>query len=60
MPLLGYAELSIVFYILRPEQSGVHFADDILKCILLIENIRILIQTSLEFVPMDPIHESII
>ena len=34
-----------------PGQNGRHFADDIFKCILLNENLRILIWVSLKFVP---------
>ena len=40
---------------LRPRQTNCHFADDIFKCIFLIENLAILIKTSLEFVPKGPI-----
>ena len=39
---------------LRPRQNGRHFTDDILKCIFLNENIWILIQISLKFVPRGP------
>ena len=41
---------------LRPRQNGRHFADDILKCIFLNENVRILIKISLRCVPKDPIN----
>ena len=40
---------------LRPRQNGRHFADDILKCIFLNENVWILIEISLKFVPKGPI-----
>ena len=40
---------------LRPRQNGRHFADAILKCILLNENIWIPIEISLKFVPKGPI-----
>ena len=36
---------------LRPRQNGRHFADDILKCIFLNENVWIPIEISLKFVP---------
>ena len=41
---------------LRPRQNGRHFADDIFKCIFLIENVWIPIKSSLKFVPRGPIH----
>ena len=41
---------------LRPRQNGRHFADDIFKCILLIENVWIPIKISLKFVPKGPIN----
>ena len=40
---------------LRPRQNGRHFADDILKCIFLNENVWILIEISLKFVSRRPI-----
>ena len=40
---------------LKPEQNYRHFADDIRKCIVLRENVRILIQILLTFVPKGPI-----
>ena len=40
---------------LRPTQNGRHFADDILKCIFLNENVWIPIEISLKFVPKGPI-----
>ena len=39
-----------------PGQNGCHFADDILQCIFLNENCRILIINSLKFVPTDLIN----
>ena len=41
---------------LRPRQYGRHFADDILKCIFVDENISILIEISLKFFPKGPIN----
>ena len=40
---------------LRPRQNGPHFADDILKCIFLNENVWIPIEISLKFVSKGPI-----
>ena len=42
--------------ILTPRQNGRHFADDILKCIFLNENVWILIVISPRFVPNGPIN----
>ena len=39
------------FDILRPRQNGRHFADNILKCVFLKENIWMLLKISLKFVP---------
>ena len=36
---------------LRPRQNGRHFADDIFKCIFMNENVWIVIENSLNFVP---------
>ena len=41
---------------LRQRQNGRHFADDILKCIFMNENVWILIKISLKFVPKGPIN----
>ena len=41
---------------LRPRQNGRHFTDDILKCIILNENVWISITISLDVVPGDPIN----
>ena len=40
---------------LRPRQNGGYFADNILKCIFVKENVWILIEISLKFVPKGPI-----
>ena len=36
---------------IEPRQNGYHFADDMFKCIFLIENVRISINISMKFVP---------
>ena len=41
---------------LRPGQNGLHFADDIFKCIFLNWNVWIPIIISLKFVPKSPIN----
>ena len=41
---------------LSPRQNGCHFADDVLKCIFLNENIWLSIKISLKFVPKGPIN----
>ena len=46
----------LVINTLRPWQNGRHFADDILKCIFLNENVWIPIKISLKFVPKGPIN----
>ena len=43
---------------LRPRQNGHHFPDGIFKCIFLNENVWILIEISLKFVPRAPITNS--
>ena len=43
---------------LRPRQNGRQFADDILKCVFLIENVWISIKISLKFVSKGPIINS--
>ena len=40
---------------LRPRQNGRHFADDVLKCIFLNEDVWIPTEISLKFVPKGPI-----
>ena len=52
----GTATLSQRFNTLRPRQNGRHFADDILKCIFLNENVWISIKISLKFAPKCPIN----
>ena len=44
------------FNTLRPRQDGLHFPDDIFKWIFLNENVWILINISLKFVPRGPIN----
>ena len=44
------------FNTLRPRQNGRHFPDNIFKCILLNENVWILLKISLKFVPQGPIN----
>ena len=44
------------FNTLRPRQNGRHFADDILKCIFVNENVWKPIEISLKFVPHGPIN----
>ena len=41
---------------LRPRQNGRHFADDTFKRIFVNENVRILTEISLKFVPKGPIN----
>ena len=41
---------------LRPRQNGRHFADHTFKRIFVNENVRILIESSLKFVPKGPIN----
>ena len=43
-------------YTLRPRQNGRHFADDILMCIFLNENVWIPIKISMKFVSKGPIN----
>ena len=44
---------------LRPRQHGRHFADDTFKRIFLNENVEILIDISLKFVPKGPINNNL-
>ena len=44
------------FNTLRPRQNGRHFADDTFKPIFVNENVRLLIEISLKFVPKGPIN----
>ena len=46
----------ISFNTLRPRQDGRHFADDVLKCIFLNQNVWILLKIRLKFVPRGPIN----
>ena len=39
-----------IVYTVRPRQDGHHFADDIFKCIFVIENVRISLKFSMKFV----------
>ena len=48
-------DLNEAFNTLRPRQNGSHFADDILKCIFLNDEVWIPIEISLKFVPKGPI-----
>ena len=50
----GLCQLPL-FNRLKPGQNGLHFTDDILKCIFLNENVWILIKISLKFVAQGPI-----
>ena len=47
-----------MFNTLRPRQNGRHFADDILKCIFLNENVWIPNNIPLKFVPKGPINNN--
>ena len=40
-----------MIHIFRPRLLERHFADDIFKCVFLIENVLILVEISLDFVP---------
>ena len=53
---LGLVLTQGTFNTLRPRQDGLHFPDDIYKCIFLNENIWILIKISLKFAPHGPIN----
>ena len=53
--ILWWNILYFMFNTLRPRQNGRHFADAILKSILLNENVWIPIEISLKFVPKGPI-----
>ena len=48
---LRTSEYGLCWNTLRPRQNGRHFQDDIFKCIFFNENIRILRNISLKFVP---------
>ena len=49
--------LEFMYITLGLRQNGHHFADDILKCIFLSENVWIFIKISLKFVPKGPIND---
>ena len=51
-------ETECLFNTLRPRQNGRHFADDVLKCIFLNENVWILLKISLKFVPRGEINNT--
>ena len=46
-----------IFSTLRSEQNVNHFADDIIKCIFLRENICVFILISLKFIPTGPVDD---
>ena len=48
--------VKVLFNTLRPRQDGCYFADDVLKCIFLNENVWISLKIPLKFVPMGPIN----
>ena len=55
--IYSHSQVSIiVINTLRPRQNGRHFADYVFKCILLNENVWILLQISLNFVPKGPVN----
>ena len=54
--LAEYACFSPRVDTLRPTQNSHHFPDEIFKCSVLNENVRISIKISLEFVPKGPIN----
>ena len=56
---LALTHQSVDYNIWRPEQNGWYVVDNILKCILLKENVYISIQILLKFVPEGPIDNSI-
>ena len=51
------ANISSCLNTLRPRQDGHYFADDVLKCIFLNENVWISPKISLKFVPNGPINK---
>ena len=53
---LGRFSFLYIINTLRPRQNGLHFPDDIFKCIYLNENAWIAIKISLKFVPPVPIN----
>ena len=59
--LCDVEECDIAFQIntLKPRRNGRHFADDILKCIFLDENVCILIKISFKFLSNGPINTTV-
>ena len=55
-PLMHIDRIQLGFNTLRPRQNGRHFADDTFKRIFVNENVIILIEISLKFVPKGPIN----
>ena len=53
--MISRTGLSILYLTHFPRQNGCHFADDILRCILVNEKFCIFIKISLKFVPKGPI-----
>ena len=49
-------DLGLTVNTLRPRQDGRYFADDVLKCIFLNENVWISLKIPLKFVPRGPIN----
>ena len=56
---ISWVLVRIGLNLLRPRQNGLHFADDIFKCIFFNENLGILIKISLKFVPEGPMNNLI-
>ena len=56
---ISWVLVRIDLNLLRPRQNGLHFADDIFKCIFFNENLGILIKISLKFVPAGPMNNLI-
>ena len=52
----GFYKGSFRINTLRPRQNGRHFAYDIFNCILLNENVWVMIENPLKFVPTGPIN----
>ena len=50
-PLINHSYIWDIFNTLRAGQNGRHFADDIIKCSSVNENVRILLTISLKYVP---------
>ena len=56
VPSAEKADVVELINTLRPRQNGLHFPDDIFKCIFVDENVWISIKISLRFVPNGPIY----